>query len=175
MRASDEHILIVRVPRAGGRPGCPLFFLRGHPRIPCRFKSPRIKRASPLSSEPLNFPQLSFTFSPSQHRHSGCSSTHRLRTGKTARKGVIRAKAERILRTFDVSLFTFHTKKEGDAIMQKPSSPVSSGNISPAIVGPSKDTKEVYVVGGGSGSCHRHRSLLVLLRAGPVLCHEDPV
>jgi peptidoglycan-associated lipoprotein len=31
--------------------------------------------------------------------------------------------------------------------MQKPS-PVSSGNISPAIVGPSKDTKEVYVVGG---------------------------
>ena len=32
--------------------------------------------------------------------------------------------------------------------MQKPSSSVSSGNISPAIVGPSKDTKEVYVVGG---------------------------
>jgi peptidoglycan-associated lipoprotein len=31
--------------------------------------------------------------------------------------------------------------------MQKPSS-VSSGNISPAIVGPSKDTKEVYVIGG---------------------------
>ena len=31
--------------------------------------------------------------------------------------------------------------------MQKPSSPVSSGNISPAIVGPSKDTKEVYVIG----------------------------
>ena len=31
--------------------------------------------------------------------------------------------------------------------MQKPSS-VSSGNISPAIVGPSKDSKEVYVVGG---------------------------
>lgn len=31
--------------------------------------------------------------------------------------------------------------------MQKPSS-VLSGNISPAIVGPSKDTKEVYVVGG---------------------------
>jgi len=31
--------------------------------------------------------------------------------------------------------------------MQKPSS-VSSGNISPAIVEPSKDTKEVYVVGG---------------------------
>ena len=33
--------------------------------------------------------------------------------------------------------------------MQKPS-PVSSGNISPAIVGPSKDTKEVYaMVPGG--------------------------
>ena len=33
--------------------------------------------------------------------------------------------------------------------MQKPSSPVSSGNISPTIVGPSKDTKEVYVIGMG--------------------------
>lgn len=33
--------------------------------------------------------------------------------------------------------------------MQKPSSPVSSGNISPAIVGPRKDTKEVYVIGLG--------------------------
>ncbi|MGH7219087.1 MAG: OmpA family protein [Nitrospiraceae bacterium] len=33
--------------------------------------------------------------------------------------------------------------------MQNPSSPVSSGNISPAIVGPSKDTKEVYVIGLG--------------------------
>ncbi len=32
--------------------------------------------------------------------------------------------------------------------MQKPSSSVSSGNISPAIVGTSKDTKEVYVIGG---------------------------
>lgn len=32
--------------------------------------------------------------------------------------------------------------------MQNPSSPVSSGNISPAIVGPSKDTKEVYLIGG---------------------------
>jgi peptidoglycan-associated lipoprotein len=32
--------------------------------------------------------------------------------------------------------------------MQKPSSAVSSGNISPAIVGPSKDTKEVYIIGG---------------------------
>jgi len=32
--------------------------------------------------------------------------------------------------------------------MQKPSSSVSSGNISPAIVGPSMDTKEVYVIGG---------------------------
>jgi len=32
--------------------------------------------------------------------------------------------------------------------MQKPSSSVSSGNISPAIVGPNKDGKEVYVVGG---------------------------
>ena len=31
--------------------------------------------------------------------------------------------------------------------MQQPS-PVSSGNISPAIVGPNKDTKEVYIVGG---------------------------
>jgi len=26
LRASNEHILIVRVPRAGGRPGCRLFF-----------------------------------------------------------------------------------------------------------------------------------------------------
>jgi outer membrane protein OmpA-like peptidoglycan-associated protein len=32
--------------------------------------------------------------------------------------------------------------------MQNPSSPVSSGNISPAIVGPGKDTKEVYLIGG---------------------------
>jgi peptidoglycan-associated lipoprotein len=49
----------------------------------------------------------------------------------------------------NVSRFTFHVSpKEGDAIMQKPSSSVSSGNISPAIVGPSKDTKEVYVIGG---------------------------
>ncbi|MEP6889864.1 MAG: hypothetical protein ABI955_04110, partial [Nitrospirota bacterium] len=24
LRASNEHILIVRVPRAGGRPGCPV-------------------------------------------------------------------------------------------------------------------------------------------------------
>ena len=32
--------------------------------------------------------------------------------------------------------------------MEKPSSSVSSGNISPAIVGPSKDAKEVYVIGG---------------------------
>ena len=32
--------------------------------------------------------------------------------------------------------------------MPNPSSPVSSGNISPAIVGPSKDTNEVYLVGG---------------------------
>jgi outer membrane protein OmpA-like peptidoglycan-associated protein len=32
--------------------------------------------------------------------------------------------------------------------MEKPSSSVSSGNISPAIVGPNKDGKEVYVIGG---------------------------
>ncbi len=32
--------------------------------------------------------------------------------------------------------------------MQKPSSSVSSGNISPAVVGPDKGTKEVYVLGG---------------------------
>lgn len=32
--------------------------------------------------------------------------------------------------------------------MQKPSSSVSSGNISPAIAGPDKGTKEVYVLGG---------------------------
>ena len=32
--------------------------------------------------------------------------------------------------------------------MEKPSSSVSSENISPAIVGPSKDTKEVYIIGG---------------------------
>lgn len=32
--------------------------------------------------------------------------------------------------------------------MEKPSSSVSSGNIAPAIVGPSKDSKEVYVIGG---------------------------
>jgi peptidoglycan-associated lipoprotein len=38
--------------------------------------------------------------------------------------------------------------QEGDAIMKSPSSSVSSGNISPAIVGSDKGTKEVYVVGG---------------------------
>ena len=32
--------------------------------------------------------------------------------------------------------------------MEKSSSSVSSGNISPAIAGPSKDTKEVYIIGG---------------------------
>ena len=32
--------------------------------------------------------------------------------------------------------------------MQKPSSSISSGNISPAILGPDKGTKEVYVIGG---------------------------
>ena len=32
--------------------------------------------------------------------------------------------------------------------MQKPSSAVSSGNISPAIVGPDRGSKEVYIVGG---------------------------
>ena len=31
--------------------------------------------------------------------------------------------------------------------MQNPSSSVSSGNISPAIVGTDKGTKEVYVIG----------------------------
>ena len=30
--------------------------VRGHPRIPCRFGFPRIKRTSPPLSEPLNFP-----------------------------------------------------------------------------------------------------------------------
>jgi peptidoglycan-associated lipoprotein len=43
--------------------------------------------------------------------------------------------------------FSLHEKE--DSIMQKPSSSVSSGNISPVIVGPSKDTKEVYVIGLG--------------------------
>ena len=32
--------------------------------------------------------------------------------------------------------------------MQNPSSSVSSGNISPAIVGTDKGTNEVYVIGG---------------------------
>ncbi|NOT22683.1 MAG: OmpA family protein [Nitrospiraceae bacterium] len=32
--------------------------------------------------------------------------------------------------------------------MQNPASSVSSGNISPTIVGPSKDSKEVYLIGG---------------------------
>ena len=32
--------------------------------------------------------------------------------------------------------------------MEKPSSSVSSGNISPTIVGPNRDGKEVYIVGG---------------------------
>ena len=59
--------------------------------------------------------------------------------------------------------------------MQKPSSSVSSGNISPAIVGPSKDTKEVYVVGGVVlALAIVIGSLLVLLRAGSVLRLEDP-
>jgi hypothetical protein len=43
--------------------------------------------------------------------------------------------------------FTFHENRR-TAIMPNPSSPVSSGNISPAIVGPSKDSNEVYLVGG---------------------------
>ena len=48
--------------------------LRGPPRIPCRFGSPRIEHTSSPFSEPLNFPQLSFAFFPFQHRHSSCSS-----------------------------------------------------------------------------------------------------
>jgi peptidoglycan-associated lipoprotein len=49
----------------------------------------------------------------------------------------------------NISPFTFHVSpQEGDAIMQNPSSSVSSGNISPAIVGSDKGTKEVYIVGG---------------------------
>ena len=54
--------------------------------------------------------------------------------------------------------------------MQNPSSSVSLGNISPAIVGPSKDSKEVYLIGGRVVvRLGRHRQLLVLLRAGPAL------
>ena len=52
------------------------------------------------------------------------------------------AETEMILRDFNVS------RKRRIAIMEKPSSSVSSGNISPAIEGPSKDTKEVYLIGG---------------------------
>lgn len=48
-------------------------FLRVPPRIPCRFKSPRINHASPPSSEPLNFPHISSSFSLRIRRHSGCS------------------------------------------------------------------------------------------------------
>ena len=120
-RALDpcEHSFTVRVPRAGGRPGCPFPaslgllislhgrvaclvshcarrtraflgrafrehrrstghppspFLRGHPRMPCRFKSPRIERASPSHSEPLNFLHCSLISIAPPHRHSGCSS-----------------------------------------------------------------------------------------------------
>jgi len=76
LRASNEALRRARVPRAQetNRLPSPLF-LRVPPRIPCRSPSPRIKRISPLPSEPLNFPQLSSTFSPSQRRHSSCSST----------------------------------------------------------------------------------------------------
>jgi outer membrane protein OmpA-like peptidoglycan-associated protein len=52
-----------------------------------------------------------------------------------------------IVSTFHVLPFTFHEPRR-IAIMQHPSSSVSSGNISPAIIGPGKDTKEVYLIGG---------------------------
>ena len=37
MRASNEHILIVRVPRAGGRPGCPSLLLLDSRKPPLPF------------------------------------------------------------------------------------------------------------------------------------------
>ena len=49
-------------------------FLRVPPRIPCRNSSPLTNRALPLSSEPLNIPQLSSSFLSSSRRHSHCSS-----------------------------------------------------------------------------------------------------
>jgi len=50
---------------------------------------------------------------------------------------------------FHVLRFTFHAliKKE-DAIMQNGPSQVSSGNITPKIVGPQRDTKEVTLLAG---------------------------
>jgi peptidoglycan-associated lipoprotein len=62
---------------------------------------------------------------------------------QTAGKGVIRGRGRN-----DRKRFSRFTKRRRIAIMQKPSSSVSSGNISPAIMGPSKDSKEVYVIGG---------------------------
>ena len=77
MRASNEGLRRPRVARAQKIIRLhPPSFLRVPPRIPCRFKSPRIKRASLPSSEPLNFPQLSPASSPFQRRHSGCSSNY---------------------------------------------------------------------------------------------------
>src|SRR5262245_55724062 len=52
-----------------------------------------------------------------------------------------------IVRAIHVLLFTFHEHRRFTT-MQNPTSPVSSGNISPIIVGPSKDTKEVYLIAG---------------------------
>ena len=46
------------------------------PVLPPMRGPPRIERAAPALSEPLNLPQLSFTFSPFQRRHSGCSSNY---------------------------------------------------------------------------------------------------
>jgi hypothetical protein len=65
----------------------PSSFLRVPPRIPCRFRSPRIAHASPLSSEPLNFPHGSLISNAPPHRHSGCSSTHSSADGTNGWKG----------------------------------------------------------------------------------------
>ena len=74
LRASNEGLLRPRVARAQKIISLhPVPLVRGHPRIPSRSGSPRIDHDSPFSSEPLNFPQLSSTFSSSQHRHSSCS------------------------------------------------------------------------------------------------------
>ena len=48
--------------------------MRGPPRIPCWFNSPRIKRSPLPLSEPLNFPHISSSFSLRIRRHSHCSS-----------------------------------------------------------------------------------------------------
>ena len=113
LRASNEHILIVRVPRAGGRPGCPLPLSCGF--IPARdaglnlpaSNAPLIHFLNPsifLNSHTL-FP-LPLTGIPVAQ-----ASDHR-QTAQVTGKEVIQRQSRNNLKTFYVSPFTFYPKKE---------------------------------------------------------------